>query len=103
MFAPKLYKTYKFKFRFLQQYSFNVRLSEDELVQFEIKQADNLLFHQIRRITGDADDCGTYVCFVDCKGCAADIDGITEIVTSGICINGRRFVIGERSASMTRN
>lgn len=68
MFAPKLYTTYKFKYRYLKEREFDVELDDAELQLFEIKQADNLLFHQIRRITGTTDECARYVCFIDCKG-----------------------------------
>lgn len=62
-----------------------------------------MLFHQIRRITGAVDDCAKLIAFVDCKGCSSDVDGLTELVLNGFYVNGKHFVISERSASMTRN
>lgn len=103
MYAPKLYVTYKFPFKLLREHDFMLELSGAGLAEYSIKQADNLLFHQIRRITGVDDGCARMVAFVDCKGCAADVDGLTELVLNGFTVNGERFVIGERSASMTRN
>jgi len=103
LFAPKLYVTYKYPFRYLRERGFAASLSPDEQRQYEIKQADNLLFHQIRRITGSSTDCARLIAFVDCKGCSADVDNLTELILHGFTVNGERFVLGERSASMTRN
>lgn len=103
MFAPKLYTTYKYPFKFLEENSFSLQLSAEEQSYYSIKQADNLLFHQVRRIQGNDNMCAEEVVFVDCKGCSSDVDGLTELILHGFTVNGDRFVIGERSASMTRN
>ena len=62
-----------------------------------------MLFHQIRRITGLDDECGSKIAFVDCKGCSSDEEGLTELILNGFYVNGKHYVISERSASMTRN
>lgn len=103
MFAPKLYVTYKFPFKFLRENDFDITLDDTGMGEYEIKQADNLLFHQIRRITGRTSTCARLVAFVDCKGCSGDVDGLTELITNGFYVNGEHFVLSERSASMTRN
>lgn len=103
VFAPKLYITYKYDFDTVKSNDYDLNLSPEEMSLFEIKQADNLLFHQIRRITGDADGCAKRIAFVDCKGKASDQEGLSRLVIDGFYVNGIHYVIGERSASMTRN
>lgn len=103
MFAPQLYTTYKYPFRLLRDSGFSITLSDKEAASYAIKQADNLLFHQIRRITGAANNCARYVAFVNCKGNSSDEDGLSQLILNGFTVNGIHYVISERSASMTRN
>lgn len=107
MFAPKLYSTYKYDYRTLKADGFRLDLSPTALDEYRINQADNLLFHHIRRILKardlNTDLCGRYVAFVNCKGSAQDEEGLSELILNGFWVNGEHFVLGERSASMTRN
>lgn len=70
---------------------------------FNIKQQDNLLFRQIRIITGNYGEFNPYTVFVDCKAGKNDEENLSHLISFGFFLNGRRFVMGERSASMTRN
>jgi hypothetical protein len=103
IFAPKLYTVRKFSFSELYSHEFNLELSEKEERKYYIKQQDNMLFRQIRLITGDSGNFNRYVIFVDCKGAKTKENGLSEIIRNGFYINNIHFVLSERSASMTRN
>lgn len=103
MFAPKLYTTSKYPFRLLRDLDFALTLTDQEAGHFEIRQADNLLFHQIRRITGEQEDCARYIAFVDCKGATSDEEALSRLILNGFTVNDIHYVVSERSASMTRN
>lgn len=103
MFAPKLYTTSKYPFRTLRDLNFDLTLTDQEAAHYEIRQADNLLFHQIRRITGELENCARYIAFVDCKGATSDEESLSRLILEGFTVNGVHYVVSERSASMTRN
>ena len=88
MFSPPLYVVRKFPFRFLINNGFNVQ--------------DNMLFRQIRRITGDHRKFNKYIIFVDCKGGRSCKDELRQIIVNGLDIRGQHFECCERSASMVR-
>lgn len=62
-----------------------------------------MLFRQIRLITRDFSNFNKYVIFVDCKGGRTRENELSALVMNGFYINGAHYVLGERSASMTRN
>ena len=51
MFAPPLYLVRKLPFSLLAAHSFRLALGEEEEKRCLVRQQDNLLFRQIRRIT----------------------------------------------------
>ena len=63
MFAPPLYKVRKFPLKLLIDSDFYLEDS-DELDQYLINQQDNMLFRQIRLITGNSDKRNDYIIFV---------------------------------------
>lgn len=99
MFSSKSYTVRKFPLKYLIDCAFCVT---DESGQFQMKQQDNLLFRQIRLITHDNGNFNQWIIFVDAKGGKSYEDGLRELAMDGFLLNGRRFVMGERSASMTR-
>lgn len=62
-----------------------------------------MLFRQIRLITGDNGNYNKYVIFVDCKGANNKDEELAELIMNGFIVNGEKYVLSERSASMTRN
>lgn len=103
MYAPLLYKIRKLPCGVIVENDFDLNLNGKEMFDYLIAQQDNMLFRQIRRITGDTDKYNQYVVFVDCKGMTNQPEVVEEIVKRGFSINGQEFVLSERSASMTRN
>lgn len=102
MHAPKLYAVLKFPLRFLIERQFCVDLTGEEEKKFRVRQQDNLLFRQIRLITGDTSEVQRFLIFVNCKGGRSYQKELTELIRKGLWVNGRHFIISERSASMTR-
>lgn len=68
-----------------------------------VRQSDNMLFRQIRLITGDRRDYNPYIVFVDCKGWQSRKNELRHILYNGFRINDELYVLTERSASMSRN
>lgn len=99
MFAPKLYEVYKFSFRDLLVRNF---ILDGNLEEFKIKQQDNMLFRQIRKITNNYEDFIPSVVFMSCKGVKTKQDDFLNLLENGFTINGKHFELSERSASMTR-
>ena len=103
MFSPQLYTVRKFKLQNLIKTNFNLTLTKDEEKEFLITQQDNLLFRQIRLITNNDGKYNPYIIFVDIHGAKNYQEELSEIITNGFIYNKRRYVVSERSASMTRN
>lgn len=82
---------------------FRIEIGKKDLKLYEIRQADNMLFRQVRRIANCDDECGKYVVFVDCAGGLTKESAMTRLIKEGFYINDNKFVLSERSASMTRN
>lgn len=62
-----------------------------------------MLFRQIIKLKNKKDKFINEIIFVDCNGSKSKKEEIKSMVINGFCVNGIRFVISERSASMTRN
>lgn len=101
MFAPDQYKVRKYPLRVLMNNNFNIVLSDES--QFYIQQQDNPLFRQVRLLTHNDNKFQKYVIFVDCKGVSDKDAPLTEIISNGFTVNGTRYLMSEKSASMTRN
>lgn len=103
MKSPPLYRVRSFPLKLLieNEYELCSEIAHDR--SFEILQQDNLLFRHIRHITGNSRKYNPYVVFVDTHGVTSCTDAVKHVVAEGIVIDGRRFLFGERSASMTRN
>lgn len=99
MFAPKLYEVYKFSFRDVLCNDFNM---SGNLDKFKIKQQDNMMFRQIRKITGNYGDFIPNVVFMSCEGVKAKLEDFQRLLEDGLVINGKLYELSERSASMTR-
>ena len=103
MFSPQLYTVRKFKFHSIIKSNFNLNLTREEEKEFLIAQQDNLLFRQIRLITRNNNKYNPYIIFIDIHGGKNHQDDLSELIQDGFIYNKRRYVISERSASMTRN
>lgn len=102
MFAPPLYRVRKYPLAYLAHHELRVPEGEDDRA-YLIGQQDNALFRQIRLITGERGRRNPFVVFVDCKGAGEDTPYFLRLLEEGFTVGERRFVLGERSASMTRN
>ena len=101
MFAPPLYKVKKFPLSLLIENNYHLS-SKDDLDRFLINQQDNMLFRQIRLITGDSGKRNDYIIFVNCKGGKSHQEAMENIIQHGFWVDYRHYVICERSASMAR-
>jgi hypothetical protein len=70
---------------------------------FVIKQQDNAIFRQIRRITNTDYFYNSYLIFVDCKGYKTMLNELEILLKNGFKYNGQDYIVTERSASMARN
>lgn len=101
MFAPPLYKVKKFPLSLLMENNYHLS-SKDDLDRFLINQQDNMLFRQIRLITGDSGKINDYIIFVNCKGGKSHKEAMADLVRYGFWIDDHHYVTSERSASMVR-
>jgi hypothetical protein len=101
--SPDLYIIKKVKLKVLIDSEFNLTLNDKTEKLFLIKQADNMIFRQIRRLTKTNDKYNKYIVFVDCKGNHNNTIVIKKLLQEGFYINGIKFDFTERSASMSRN
>lgn len=100
MFSPKLYEVVKITAKEIFKRDFNVEVDEKTYL---IRQQDNMMFRQIRLVTGNTKIYNPYIIFVDCKGVKSKKDEVYKLAMEGFMFNGRHFIASERSASMTRN
>lgn len=103
MKSSKLYQLFKFKLPFIIESNFNVSVPEDRALKYTVSQQDNQLFRQIRILTEDYADFNKWIVFIDCAGSANKEDAVSRLIYDGFYLNGKHFVLSERSASMTRN
>ena len=108
MKSPQLYAVLNFKIDEIFLSDGYIYLSDDEINEHKKLQQDNLLFRQIRLVTGDNDKFNKYIIFVECSkvkqsNSTEKADKLKEILKNGFIINGVKYVICESSSSMTRN
>jgi hypothetical protein len=70
---------------------------------YVIKQQDNAIFRQIRRITKSNEYFNSYIIFVDTRGYKTLLGELELLLKNGFKYNQREYVLTERSASMVRN
>lgn len=102
MFSPPLYTVRKIPLKYLIDNNYDLQFEGQDENQFHIKQQDNLLFRQIRLITGDTGRFNRWITFVNAKGGKSYTEELSQIITNGFKLKNQEFVISERSASMTR-
>lgn len=78
-------------------------LSDFDDRPYYVPQGDNMLFRQLRRITGCSGKRVDSFAFVSCQRSAANDEALEHIIRYGFDLNGRHFIMSERSASMTRS
>lgn len=117
MKSPNLYTIRKFKLQQFIETNGNLSISDEQQKTYYIDQGDNPLFRQIRLITNNLEKFNPYVIFLDCKGygvktkeeqekkvkIGAREQKLREFLKNGITVNGNKFVMTEKSASMSRN
>lgn len=102
MFAPPLYKVRKVPFKYICDNNFNITEDKDFENNFLINQQDNMLFRQIRLITGNYDKYNPYIIFTDCNGSNSREKEFETLIKDGFTCREQKVRIGECSASMTR-
>lgn len=100
MFSPPLYTVRKIPFKEIVDADYHI---QGDCERYYIKQSDSPMLRQIRKITFEDDKFNRFIVFVDCKGAKAKTAELKKIVQHGFKINGVKFEISERSASMQRN
>lgn len=100
MFAPKLYQVRKVPAIEIIKHGYDLTIKNAD---YTVGQQDNMLFRQLRIITGRNPNFVSQIVFVDCNGARSKKDEIRQLVIDGFYLNGVHFVMSERSASMTRN
>ena len=103
LFAPKLYKVLKLDIRQILNHNYELNFTKEEIDYYSVNQQDNMMFRQVRLITGNNDKFNQYIVFIDCKSKTSKPEIVNELIHKGLKINNREFVLSERSASMTRN
>ena len=81
-------------------YNLSIPFEEEKLSY--IQNQDSMLFRQVRLITNYHNQFNPYVVFVDCVGFKDKDDILNKIIKDGFSINNQKFVISEKSASMSR-
>lgn len=99
LFSPDIYLIRKIPFLEVIRQNFDVNIVNKDYI---VQQFDCMLFRLIRNICGKKNYIEQIV-FLDCNGARSKTEEIENAVVNGIKINGKRFVITERSASMSRN
>lgn len=82
--------------------NYNFILTPEILKHYKVMQQDNQLFEFIRQITKDESQHIKDIVFVDCTGYKSRQKELERILTKGFMINNVRYVMGEKSASMSR-
>ena len=100
--APKQYIVRSIDLRTIVNADFNLNISPEEEKKYFVKQADSQYLRQIRLITGVSSKYNPYIIFVDINYHKDLALTLSRLTLEGIKIRGRRFVLGERSASMVR-
>ena len=91
-----------FTLRELIDANFDLSLSPEEEVAHHIRQQDNQLFRLVRLVTKTKSRYNPFVIFIDCGGVSDAAEAIKHLIYEGVLLHGRRYVMSERSASMTR-
>ena len=65
-------------------------------------QQDNQLFRLVRMVTKATSKFNPFIIFVDCSGISNAADAIKHLIYEGVTLHGKKYVLSERSASMTR-
>lgn len=98
-----MYTIRKITLRELINNHYHIQIPSDQRKRYDVNQQDNMMFRQIRLVTGDNRKFNKYIVFVDCNGCKSRIDDIRKVLKDGFYIDDQHFVCTEKSASMSRN
>lgn len=100
--APEQYIVRSIDLRTIVAADFNLTISPEEEKKYFIKQTDSQYLRQIRLLTGVSSKYNPYIIFVDINYHKDIALILSRLTFEGVRIRGRRFVLGERSASMVR-
>lgn len=102
MYSPPLYTVLKFPFSFIVNNNYNIKLTDEDFIKFQVAQGDNMMFRLIRKISDDNDKFQRFVIFVDATGGQSKQTAMKKLLEHGFKVNKRKYVLSERSASMVR-
>lgn len=102
VFSPKLFTVRSFTLRELIDSDFSLSLTPQEEVAHHIRQQENQLFRLVRMVTKTESRYNPFVIFVDCSGVSNYEESIRHIIYEGVLVHDVKYVMSERSASMTR-
>ena len=84
MFSPKLYQVRKVPAIEIIKSNYNLKIRNED---YTVNQQDNMLFRQLRIITGVDKPFVSEIIFVDCNGARSKKEAIREIVINGFYVN----------------
>lgn len=102
MRAPELYSVLKITLQQIINDDYNLILTPEMLRHQKIMQQDNQLFEFVRRLSRSEDKHIEAIVFVECKGYKSRQKELERILDRGFQINGIRYSLSEKSASMSR-
>lgn len=102
MYSPPLYSVLKLPISYIVNNNYNIKLTQEDAMKFQVLQGDNMLFRLVRMISNDYDKYQKFVVFVDSTGCQNKPDVLKRILEKGFSIGKFKYVLSERSASMVR-
>lgn len=107
MKSPQLYAVLNLQINEILLNDGYIFLDDEQIEQHKKLQQDNMLFRQIRLITGEDKKFNRYIVFVECNkvkqaGSTEKLDKLKDIIHNGLIINQTKYVICESSSSMTR-
>jgi len=100
--SPKLVTVLKIPLNYIISNNFNISLTEKEKEPYEIEQQNNQLFDFVNRLTNNDSKFMSGIVFVDCKGYSNKVKQLEKLLSEGFIINGQKFVLSEKSSSMSR-
>lgn len=107
MHAPRHFKILSFPLKLIVLNNYNLILENNIQDLYFVRQQDNELFRQTRRITNEewaADRKIEEIIFIELGSkYGSDEEVITRIVKKGFLLNRQQWFISERSGSMKRN
>lgn len=102
MKSPKLVTVLKIPLDYIIENNYNLSLTRKEIELYEVEQQNNQLFDFVNRLTKNKSKFIDGIVFIDCKNYSSKVKKLEKILNDGFYINGNKYVLSEKSASMSR-